>query len=174
MTPITESGRPSPSCRETAACRDRTNLGFEVAGNVFKNICDNPIEPEGYAAYWIIKHNMFLIVHAAVATDGVSGHDVLVFGNIFGDDSCKQVFDCPETALWTADRQALFADCFPTRDRAGKPLDHRMQFNAYDRMLDPKTAEFDQDQVKVPVRFEGAIPSGLASPAEIERIFAIG
>src|SRR5262245_15360147 len=266
----------SSSCRKKDACRDRTNLGFEITGNFFKNIRDNPVEPEGHAAYWIIKQNTFVNVHAAVSTDGVSGHDMLVFGNIFalvglpgahcrnegwvgsrqflakrgggtwstvvaegdeaeclthrfgtavkfggdideplldrlfffnnsaltrsplfrgspgppissfnnavtfigcgpdGDDSCKQVFDCPQTALWTADRQALFADCFPTRDREGRPLDHRMRFNAFNRILDPTTAKFDQDQVRVPFRFEGAIPSGLTSPAEIERIFAIG
>jgi len=266
----------SPDCRKNAACRERTNLGFEITGNVFKNIRDNPIEPEGHAAYWIIKHNTFVNVHAAVSTDGVSGHDMLVFGNIFalvglpgancrdegwvgsrqflakrgggtwstvvaegdeaeclthrfgtavkfggdvdeplldrlfffnnslltrsplfrgspgppitsfnnavnfigcgpdGDDFCKQVFDCPETALWTADRQALFADCFSTTDRENRPLDHRMRSNAYDRMLDSRTAKVDRDQANVPVKFEGAIPQGLASPAEIESIFAIG
>ena len=73
----------SSSCRKNAACRDRANIGFEITGNVFKNIRDNPIEPEGHAAYWIIKQNMFINVHAAVSTDGVSGHDLLVFGNIF-------------------------------------------------------------------------------------------
>jgi hypothetical protein len=266
----------SPSCRQNPECRDRTNLGFEITGNVFKNIRDNPIEPEGRAAYWIVKKNMFINVHAAVSTDGVSGHDVLIFGNIFalvgvpgstcrdegwvgsrqflarrgggkwsadtaqgdeaecgthrfgtavklggdddepllervlffnnslltrsplfrgspgppitsynnavtfigcgpdGDISCKQVFDCPESALWTEDRQALFADCFPRRDSKGKALDHRMRFNAYDRLLDAKATEVDQEQVKGPISFEGTIPSGMANAAEVEKIFAIG
>ena len=61
----------SASCRKNPECRDRTNLGFEITGNVFKNIRDNPIEPEGHAAFWIIKHNSFINVHAAVSTDGV-------------------------------------------------------------------------------------------------------
>ena len=73
----------SASCRKNTECRDKTNLGFEITGNVFKNIRDNPIEPEGHAAFWIIKQNTFMNVHAAVSTDGVAGHDLLVFGNIF-------------------------------------------------------------------------------------------
>jgi hypothetical protein len=266
----------SSSCRRNAACRDRTNLGFEIAGNVFKNIRDNPIEPEGHAANWIIKQNIFVNVHAAVSTDGVSGHDMLVFGNIFalvgvpgsncrnegwagsrqflakrgggtwstvvaegdeaacathrfgtavklgsdddeplldrvlffnnslltrsplfrgspgppitsynnavtfigcgpeGDVSCKQEVDCSDNTLWTEDRRALFADCFPLRHKDGRPIDHRMRFNAYDRLLDAKAAEIDQKRIQSPVRFEGAIPLGIASAAEIEKIFAIG
>jgi len=265
----------SPSCRQNPECRDRTNLGFEIAGNVFKNIRDNPIEPEGHAAYWVVKQNMFINVHAAVSTDGVSGHDMLVFGNIFalvgvpgsscrnegwvgsrqflarrgggkwstdtaqgdeaecdthrfgtavklgsdddepllnrvlffnnslltrsplfrgspgppitsynnavtfigcgpdGDVSCKQEFDCPQTALWTEDRRALFADCFPMRGKDGRPIEHRMRFNAYDRALDAKTAKIDEERVEAPVRFGGTIPMEMAGVAEIERIFAI-
>jgi hypothetical protein len=263
------------SCRQDAECREKSNIGFEITGNVFKNIRDNPIEPEGHAAYWIIKQNMFINVHAAVSTDGVSGHDMLVFGNVFalvdvpgsncrnegwvgsrqfiakrgggkwstdtakgheaecdthrfgtavklggdddeplldrllffnnslltrsplfrgspgppitsynnavtfigcgpnGDVSCKQEFDCPDNALWTEDRRALFADCFPIRGKDGRPIDHQMRFNAYDRSLDAKTAELDQEQVKAPARFQGMIPSGMASAAEIEKVFAI-
>jgi hypothetical protein len=266
----------SSSCRKNAACRDKANLGFEIIGNVFKNIRDNPIEPEGNAAYWIIKQNTFINVHAAVSTDGVSGHDVLVFGNIFalvgvpgsncrnegwvgsrqflakrgggkwstdtaqgdeaecathrfgtavklggdddqpllervlffnnslltrsplfrgspgppitsynnavafigcgpdGDVSCKQEIDCSNDALWTEDRRALFADCFPRRGRDGRIIDHRMRFNAYDRPLDGKIGEIDQERVKAPVRFEGTIPKEMASAAGIEKIFAIG
>ena len=266
----------SASCRKNTECRDKTNLGFEITGNVFKNIRDNPIEPEGHAAFWIIKQNTFMNVHAAVSTDGVAGHDLLVFGNIFaqvgipglnchnegwagsrqflakrgggswstvgaegdeadcsthrfgtavklgGDDGeplldrvlffnnslltrsplfrgspappitsynnavtfigcgkdgevwCRQVFDCADSALWTQDRSALFADCFPMHDKDGRPLGHRMRFNAYNRVLDDKIGEIDQERVSAPVRFDGAIPSGMASAAEIERIFAIG
>jgi hypothetical protein len=266
----------SASCRNNPACRDRTNLGFEITGNVFKNIRDNPIEPEGHAAYWIIKQNIFINVHAAVSTDGVSGHDMLVFGNLFalvgvpgsnchnqgwvgsrqflakrgggkwstvsaegdeaecashrfgtavklggdddqpllarvlffnnslltrsplfrgspgppitsynnavtfigcgpeGDVSCKQEIDCSSDALWTEDRTALFADCFPRLDKEGRPLAHRMRYNAYNRVLDAKTAEIDEERVKASVRFEGSIPTGIAGAAEIEAIFAIG
>ena len=56
------------------------NVGFEITDNVFERIRDNPVEPEGHAAYWIVKHNTFVDVHAAISTDGVSGHDLLVFG----------------------------------------------------------------------------------------------
>jgi hypothetical protein len=265
----------SSSCYDKAECRDRTNLGFEITGNVFKNIRDNPIEPEGHAAYWIVKRNMFINVHAAVSTDGVSGHDVLVFGNIFalvgvpgsncrnegwvgsrqflakrgggrwstesaegdeaacathrfgtalklgadddeplldrvlffnnslltrsplfrgspgpaitsynnavtfigcgpdGDVSCKQEIDCSEDALWTEDRRALFADCFPMRDKDGRPVAHRMRSNFYDRSLGPKAAEIDEERVQAPVRFDGSIPSGMVTGPEIEKIFAI-
>jgi hypothetical protein len=264
----------SSSCRLNPSCRDVTNLGFEIAGNVFKNIRDNPIEPEGHAAYWIIKQNMFINVHAAVSTDGVAGHDLLVFGNIFaqvgvpgsncrnegwvgsrqflakrgggkwstetaegdeaacathrfgtaiklggdgdeplldrvlffnnslltrsplfrgspappiasynnavtfvgcgldGDVSCKQEIDCSDSALWTADRRALFADCFPIR-RKDNPIDHRMRLNAYDRSLDAEADEIDSERVKAPVKFAGAIPPGLASAADVEKIFEI-
>ena len=266
----------SASCRKNAECGDKTNLGFEITGNVFKNIRDNPIEPEGHAAFWIIKQNSFINVHAAVSIDGVAGHDLLVFGNIFaqvgvpgsscrdegwvgsrqflakrgggkwstvgaegdeadcsshrfgtavklggddgepllervlffnnslltrsplfrgspgppitsynnavtfigcgtdGDVSCRQVFDCADSALWTEDRSALFADCFPMHDNDGRPLAHYMRFNAYNRLLDGKIGTIDQERVSAPVRFDGAIPSGMASAAEIERIFAIG
>src|SRR5262249_4179404 len=265
----------SADCRKKIECRNKTNLGFEITGNVFKNIRDNPIEPEGHAVYWIIKQNIFINVHAAVSTDGVSGHDLLVFGNIFalvgvpgsncrnegwvgsrqfiakrgggtwstvvaegdeadcathrfgtavklggdddepllnrvlffnnslltrsplfrgspgppitgynnavtfigcgpdGDVSCKQEVHCPQDALWAQNRRALFADCFPLRGKDGRPLDHRMRFNAYDRPLDARTAKIDKEEIKASVRFEGSIPSGMASAAEIEKIFAI-
>ena len=59
-------------------------------------------------------------------------------------------------------------------DKGGQPLGHRMRFNAYNRVLDDKIGEIDQERVSAPVRFEGTIPSGMANAAEIERIFAIG
>jgi hypothetical protein len=265
----------SSSCRKNAGCRDRTNLGFEIAGNVFKNIRDNPIEPEGHATFWIVKQNIFINVHAAVSTDGVAGHDMLVFGNIFalvgvpglncsnkgwvgsrqflakrgggnwstvvaegdeaecathrfgtavkfggdddepllervlffnnslltrsplfrgspgppitsynnavtfigcgpdGDVSCKQEVDCSDKALWTEDRRALFADFFPILDNHGRAIGHRMRFNAYNRALDGSIGKLDEERVSAPVRFEGTIPAGMASAAEIEKIFAI-
>ncbi|HEY0493700.1 MAG TPA: hypothetical protein VGD57_09560, partial [Candidatus Dormibacteraeota bacterium] len=75
--------RLSRECLAAPLCRDKTNLGFEIVGNRFEKIRDNPVEPEGHAAFWIVKHNTFVDVHAAISTDGVSGHDFLVFGNIF-------------------------------------------------------------------------------------------
>jgi len=61
----------------------RANTGFEIVGNTFEKIRDNAIEPEGRAAYWIIKQNTFADVYAAISTDGVAGRDFLVFGNVF-------------------------------------------------------------------------------------------
>jgi hypothetical protein len=75
--------RLSGTCLADPACRTKANVGFEITDNVFERIRDNPVEPEGHAAYWIVKHNTFVDVHAAISTDGVSGHDFLVFGNLF-------------------------------------------------------------------------------------------
>jgi hypothetical protein len=75
--------RMNATCLADPACRTRVNVGFEITDNVFERIRDNPVEPEGHAAYWIVKHNTFVDVHAAISTDGVSGHDLLVFGNLF-------------------------------------------------------------------------------------------
>ena len=75
--------RLSGTCLADQACRTKANVGFEITDNVFERIRDNPVEPEGHAAYWIVKHNTFVDVHAAISTDGVSGHDFLVFGNLF-------------------------------------------------------------------------------------------
>jgi hypothetical protein len=75
--------RLNKTCLADPACRTRANVGFEITDNIFERIRDNPIEPEGHAAYWIVKHNTFVDVHAAISTDGVSGHDLLVFGNVF-------------------------------------------------------------------------------------------
>src|SRR3954451_10985549 len=73
----------SDQCLRTIACIERTSLGFEIARNTFENIRDNPVEPEDHMAFWIVKHNTFINAHAVISTDGVSGHDLLVFGNFF-------------------------------------------------------------------------------------------
>ena len=78
--------RLSKKCVEDLRCRERANAGFEIVGNTFEKIRDNAIEPEERAAYWIIKHNTFIDVYAPISTDGVVGHDFLVFGNIFALD----------------------------------------------------------------------------------------
>jgi hypothetical protein len=56
--------------------------------------------------------------------------------------------------LWTEDRRALFADCFPMHGKDGRLIDHRMRFNAYDRLLETRIAEIDEERVKEPVTFE--------------------
>ena len=48
-----------------------------------------------------------------------------------------------------------------------------MRFNAYDRVLDANTTAIDEEPVAAPVKFEGLIPSGMVTAAEIEKIFAI-
>ena len=78
--------RLSDECLASPHCRDRANSGFEIVGNTFEKIRDNAVEPEGRAEYWIIKHNAFLDVYAAISTDGVAGRDFLVFGNVFALD----------------------------------------------------------------------------------------
>src|SRR3954463_8019558 len=79
----------SDQCLKVIACIERTSLGFEIVRNTFENIRDNPIEPEDHMAFWIVKHNTFINAHAVISTDGVSGHDLLVFGNLFDDASCS-------------------------------------------------------------------------------------
>ncbi|HKY95144.1 MAG TPA: hypothetical protein VJL84_07545, partial [Kiloniellales bacterium] len=53
----------------------------EVRGNVFRFIRDNPVEAEGRAENWIVKHNVFQNAHAWISTDGVAGGTLYVFGN---------------------------------------------------------------------------------------------
>ena len=91
-----------------------------------------------------------------------------------GEVSCRQVFECADSALWTEDRSALFLTIRFPLDKDGMPIDHRMRFNAYNRALDVKIGKIDQERVSAPVRFDGAVPSGMVSAVEIERIFAVG
>ena len=76
-------GTLSDACRADADCKEKTNNGFEITGNFFEFIRDNAVEPEDHAAFWIVKHNAFVNSYAAISTDGVSGNDLLVFGNVF-------------------------------------------------------------------------------------------
>ena len=76
----------SGACRADPKCVSRTNIGFEIARNRFEEIRDNAVEPETRAVYWIVKHNTFVNVYAPISTDAVSGHDVLIFGNVFAMD----------------------------------------------------------------------------------------
>jgi hypothetical protein len=73
----------SSDCRKEPDCRRKANNGFEITGNLFEYVRDNPIEPENHAAFWIVKHNAFVNSYAAISTDGVSGNDLLVFANLF-------------------------------------------------------------------------------------------
>ena len=95
--------RLNATCLADPACRARVNVGFEITDNVFERIRDNPIEPEGHAAYWIVKHNTFVDVHAAISTDGLAGHDLLVFGNLFVLRARAGV-ECAE-GTWLGSRQ---------------------------------------------------------------------
>jgi hypothetical protein len=76
----------SSDCRADATCRGRANNGFEISGNIFEYIRDNPIEPENHASRWVVKHNTFVNSYAVISTDAVSGNDLLVFGNVLALD----------------------------------------------------------------------------------------
>ncbi|ACA15784.1 hypothetical protein M446_1261 [Methylobacterium sp. 4-46] len=78
--------RLSEVCLENPNCREIANAGFEITGNRFENIRDNAVEPESQATYWIVKHNTIINNYAPISTDGVAGHDVFVFGNVFALD----------------------------------------------------------------------------------------
>ena len=99
--------RLSEVCLADAACREKANAGFEVVGNTFEKIRDNAVEPEGQATYWIVKHNTFSAVYAAISTDGVAGHDFLVFGNTFTLDDVPGS-NCRDER-WTGSRQFRLA-----------------------------------------------------------------
>jgi hypothetical protein len=262
--------KPSSACLADTHCRTRVNLGFEIVGNTFNKIRDNPIEPEGHAAYWIIKHNTFLDVYAAISTDGVSGHDFLIFGNVFaldeapgsrcrdegwagsrqfrltrgggrwsrdgaeGDDArcnshmqgtvlklgaaddagpdsplldrilffnntvrtrsplfrgspappissynnavaftgcgqngplpCRQepTSDpaCTGVDVWTADGEALYAECFAMADKSGRAVPHLMRFNVYNRAPGAKVAAIDINRGVAPLARAAAAPAG--------------
>jgi hypothetical protein len=93
----------SHECMTRPGCRERTNAGFEITGNTFEKIRDNPIEPEGQASFWIVKHNTFMNVYAAISADGVAGHDFYVFGNIFALDDAPGA-TCHDDG-WAGSRQ---------------------------------------------------------------------
>ena len=78
--------RLSEVCLGDARCRDRANAGFEVVGNTSRGSGTTLSSRRGKPTYWIIKHNTFIDVYAAISTDGVAGHDFLLFGNTFALD----------------------------------------------------------------------------------------
>ena len=53
----------------------------EIRNNLFRFIRDNPVEAEGRAENWIVKHNVFQNAHGWISTDGVAGGTLYVFGN---------------------------------------------------------------------------------------------
>src|SRR5829696_6086866 len=76
-------GTLSDACRANADWKEKATNGFEITGNFFESIRDNAVEPEDHATFWIVKHNAFVNSYAAISTDGVSGNDLVVFGNVF-------------------------------------------------------------------------------------------
>jgi len=225
-----------------------------------------------------VKHNTFVNVYAPISTDAVSGHDVLIFGNVFamddapgarceegwdgsrqfqakrgggvwgkttatleearcsrnlagtvmkfgGDDddphaplldrilffnnsirtrsplfrgspappvvsynnavdftgcgrsgarSCRQhpisEPKCGKRALWTADGQALFADCFPLAATGGT---HRVEYNAYSKAPGDGAKSLDQARVRARPTFAGAIEAGSPDQRGVEQLFRI-
>ena len=269
----------SGACRKDEGCAAKTNIGFEISGNLFEKVRDNAVEPETRAVAWIVKHNVFRNVYAAISTDAVSGRDLLIFGNIFsleeapgaacrdqgwignqqfqavreggrwgtekldgddarcgshtsgtviklgGDDAkptaplldrilffnnsvrtrsplfrgvpgpaivslnnvvqfmgcgpsgegaCRQEAlleaQCGDRARWTADHQALFADCFSLATVGGEP--HRWRNNLYNRLPGAELAPFDKDRVTGAPAFDGAIASGTRDWARVAQVFA--
>ena len=59
----------------------RTGRNVTIAGNTFRFLRDNAVEPEERAEGWIVKHNRFENVHAWISTDGVAGSGLYIFGN---------------------------------------------------------------------------------------------
>src|SRR4051794_9111533 len=95
----------SGACRADESCRQRTNNGFEISGNTFEHVRDNPVEPENHAALWIVKHNSFVNSYTGVSTDGVAGNDLLVFGNLFALEEAPGA-RCSDDG-WLGSRQFL-------------------------------------------------------------------
>ena len=269
----------SGACRKDPVCAIKTNVGFEISGNFFEKVRDNAVEPETRAVAWIVKHNVFRNVYAAISTDAVSGRDLLVFGNIFsleqvpgpacrdegwigsrqfqavreggrwgteklegdearcashssgtviklgGDDAdptaplldrvlffnnsirtrsplfrgvpgpaivslnnvvqfigcgpsgegaCRQEAlsesHCGDRARWTADRQALFADCFSLTTVSGEP--HRWRFNLYNKPPGDELAAFDKDRVVGAPAFDGDIAPAVRDWARVATVFS--
>jgi hypothetical protein len=82
-----------------------------------------------------------------------------------GAPSCRQSLandpSCVGEDEWTSDHQAVFAECFPLRDRQGQRLSHTMRFNVYNRAPGPKLDAIDQDHVVAPLDFDvPAAPRG--------------
>src|SRR3954468_15154559 len=95
----------SGACPADESCRQRTNNGFEISGNIFEHVRDNPVEPENHAALWIVKHNSFVDSYTGISTDGVSGNDLLVFGNLFALEEAPGA-TCSDDG-WLGSRQFL-------------------------------------------------------------------
>ncbi len=78
-----------------------TGRNVEIRGNRFRFLRDNPVEPEGRADAWIVKHNVFENAHAWISTDGVDGGSLYVFGNRGWYDPAKMPGQrCREDIEW--------------------------------------------------------------------------
>ena len=107
--------RLSDACLSNPRCREMANTGIDRRET--RSIRrDNAIEPEGHAAYWIIKQNTFVNAYAVISTDGSAGHDFLVFGNIFALDNAPGG-KCVDKG-WAGSRQ------FRLTSRRGRAMEH--------------------------------------------------
>jgi hypothetical protein len=60
----------------------RRNCDFHIFDNDFTRVRDNPVEPEGHAYNWHIRHNRIYNCHAWFSLDGVRGGLWYIYGNL--------------------------------------------------------------------------------------------
>jgi hypothetical protein len=64
----------------------KRNVNVQIYGNLFQNVRDNPIEPEGTATNWWIRHNRIKNGYAWFSFTTLDARDIYVFGNMGGFD----------------------------------------------------------------------------------------
>jgi hypothetical protein len=91
-----------------------------------------------------------------------------------GEGACRQEAlsepHCGDRARWTADRQALFADCFSLTTVSGEP--HRWRFNLYNKPPGDELAAFDKDRVVGAPAFDGDIAPGVRNWPRVAPLFS--
>ncbi|MEM9061415.1 MAG: hypothetical protein AAGD13_13210 [Pseudomonadota bacterium] len=79
-----------------------TGRNVEIRDNRFRFVRDNAVEPETHADGWVIKNNVFDHVHAWIASDGVRGGSMYVFGNVgFYDAENLSGQTCRDDVDWS-------------------------------------------------------------------------
>lgn len=81
-----------------------SNSNIHIYDNDFERIRDNPIEPEGFAFNWHIRHNRLTDCHSWFSFDGVGGGYWYFYGNVGSFKTrqglsplCGGKFDAPHT-----------------------------------------------------------------------------
>ncbi|WP_428926333.1 right-handed parallel beta-helix repeat-containing protein [Marinibacterium sp. SX1] len=99
------------------------NDNFVIAGNTFRRIRDNPIEPEHRARNWHIRHNRIIDAHGWLSFDGVRGGHIYIYGNI-GRFETRQ--GQPGSLHHTMGRVLKLSYLSPNPDYASKALSPEM------------------------------------------------